>query len=135
MTKPNKKQSKRSPKPAKTGGCKKRGCKGWPVRGSTYCFAHDPGSQQKRNIARQRGGKTSTAPLVLDETFSLQTIPEVKDMLQRVTNASLRGEIDLNRARTAGYLASLIITCLKDYDLEKRMEAIEAKIEETTKRR
>ena len=56
-------------------------------------------------------------------------------MLQRVTNASLRGEIDLTRARTAGYLASLIITCLKDYDLEKRMEALEAKIEETTKRR
>ena len=135
MAKLSKKRSKSSPKPTKAGGCKKRGCKGWPVKGSTFCFAHDPGSQLKRTKARQRGGKTSSAPLVLDEEFSLQTIPDVKDMLQRVTNASLNGEIDLNRARTAGYLASLIITCLKDYDLEKRMEALEAKIEETTKRR
>jgi len=126
---------KRSPKPTKAGGCKKPGCKGWPVGGSAYCFAHDPGSQQMRIKARQRGGKTSTAPLVLDEEFSLQTIPEVKDMLERLTNATVRGEIDLNRARTAGYLASLIITCLKDYDLEIRMEALEKKIESLAQKR
>jgi hypothetical protein len=76
------------------------------------------------------GRRTSTAPNVFEnERFSLQTIPEVKDMLERVTNGTLNGEIDLGRARTAGYLASLILSCLKDYDLEKRMEAIEAKLE------
>jgi hypothetical protein len=48
--------------------------------------------------------------------------------LERVTNATLNGEIDLGRARTAGYLASLILSCLKDHDLEKRMESIEAKL-------
>jgi hypothetical protein len=66
----------------------------------------------------------------LDQTFELQSIPQVKDMLATVTNATLRGEIDLNRARTAGYLASLVLTCLKDYDLEKRMEELEKKLAE-----
>ena len=129
MAKMSKKQRKLSSKPGNTGGCKKRGCRAWPVKGSDYCFAHDPAKNKAREAARRQGGKTSTAPKVLDEDFSLQTIPEVKDMLQRITNATLRGEIDLSRARTAGYLASLIIVCLKDYDLEKRMEAIEAKLE------
>jgi hypothetical protein len=111
--------------------CKKRGCKAPPLKNGTYCFAHDPERQEERKKERSRGGKTSTAPKVFkNERFSLQTIPEVKDMLARVTNATLNGEIDLGRARTAGYLASLILSCLKDYDLEKRMEAIEAILED-----
>jgi len=135
MAKVIKKQSKRTTKSGNTGGCKKPGCKAWPIDGSDYCFAHDPTRQQERIEARRRGGKTSTSPKVLDENFSLQTIPEVKNMLQRVTNASLQGEIDLSRARTAGYLASLIIVCLKDYDLEKRMEELEKRLTEAENRR
>jgi hypothetical protein len=110
--------------------CKKRGCKAPPLKNGTYCFAHEPGRQEERRKERSQGGKSSTAPRVFDnERFSLQSIPEVKDMLERVTNATLNGEIDLGRARTSGYLASLILSCLKDYDLDKRMEAIEAKLE------
>jgi len=60
-----------------------------------------------------------------DADYKLNTITDVKKMLGEITNASLRGDIDINRARTAGYLASLIISCIKDYDLEKRMEKIE----------
>jgi hypothetical protein len=129
MKKTGKRRRKSSHKPGNTGGCKMRGCRAWAMKGSEYCFAHDPVRSRDRESARRQGGKTSTAPKVLHENFPLQTIPEVKDMLERVTNATLNGEIDLGRARTAGYLASLILSCLKDYDLEKRMEAIEAKLE------
>jgi hypothetical protein len=110
--------------------CKKKGCKAHRITGSDFCFAHDPKRAQTRKEEQKRGGKTRSAPKTLDQTFALQTIPQVKDMLERVTNASLRGDIDLSRARTAGYLASLILTCLKDYDLEKRMEELEKKLAE-----
>jgi hypothetical protein len=110
--------------------CRKRGCKAPPLKNGIFYFAHDPGRQEERRKERSRGGKTSTAPKIFkNERFSLQTIPEVKDMLTRLANAALNGEIDLGRARTAGYLASLILSCLKDYDPEKRMEAIEAMLE------
>lgn len=115
----------------KTRKCGKKGCKAYPLRGGKYCFAHDPDRQQIRRAEQSRGGKASTAPKTLDnEKFPLQSIPQVKDMLERVTNAVLNGEIDINRARVGGYLASLILGCLKDYDLEKRMEALEKKIME-----
>lgn len=129
MAKETKKQPRRSRKSGKTGGCKKRGCKGWRVGGSVYCFAHDPKLALERKEARQRGGKSSTAPKTLDKgDYPLQTIPEVQDMLQRVTNAVITGGIDMNRARVAGYLASLILSCLKDHDLERRIEALEKTI-------
>ena len=74
------------------------------------------------------------APKVLPNAgFKLDTITEVKQMLGEITNATLRGDIDLNRARTAGYLASLIISCIKDYDLEKRMEKIEELLDKRDK--
>lgn len=129
MARVTKKQPKRSPKSSRTGGCKKRGCKGWRVGGSVYCFAHDPKLALERREARQRGGKSSTAPKTLDKgDYPLQTIPEVQVMLERITNAVITGEIDINRARVAGYLASLILSCLKDHDLEKRIEALEKTI-------
>jgi hypothetical protein len=122
MTKPTKK-------------CKVKDCKANPLKDSAYCYQHDPAKAKERTAARKQGGKTRSAPKVLDETYSLQTIPQVKDMLERVANASLRGEIDLNRARTAGYLASLILACLKDYDLEKRMDELEEKLSQVENRK
>jgi hypothetical protein len=115
--------------------CIVRGCRANHLKDSSYCYQHDPAKAEERTKARKLGGKTRSAPKVLDETYSLQTIPQVKDMLERVANASLRGEIDLSRARTAGYLASLILTCLKDYDLEKRMDELEQKLAEVDNRK
>jgi hypothetical protein len=115
--------------------CEKSGCKAFKIGGSKFCFAHDPNRAKDRREEQKRGGKTRSAPKIIHETYSLQTIPQVKDMLERVTNASLRGEIDLSRARTAGYLASLILTCLKDYDLEKRMDELEEKLAQVDNRK
>ena len=115
--------------------CRVKGCKAHPGDGSAYCYQHDPAKAKERTEARKRGGQSRSAPKTLNQTFELQTIPQVKDMLATVTNASLRGEIDLNRARTAGYLASLILACLKDYDLEKRMEELEKKLLEIENRK
>jgi hypothetical protein len=115
--------------------CKVKGCRANPGSVSGYCYHHDPAKKEERLEARKRGGKTRSAPKIIHETYSLQTIPQVKDMLERVANASLRGEIDLSRARTAGYLASLILTCLKDYDLEKRMDELEKKLAEVENRK
>lgn len=114
--------------------CQKRGCKAFRLSNSKYCMAHDPKRAKIRKEEQSRGGKTRTAPKALDEAFELQTIPQVKNMLERIANASLQGKIDLGRARTVGYLASLILTCLKDYDLEKRMEELERKLEEVGNR-
>jgi hypothetical protein len=114
--------------------CDKQGCKAFKIKGSEFCFAHDPKRARDRREEQQRGGKTRSAPKILDEAFSLQSITQVKDMLEKVTNASIQGKIDLSRARTAGYLASLILACLKDYDLEKRMEDLEKRLEEMKSR-
>ena len=106
--------------------CRKRDCKAHPLKNGDYCFAHDPARQAERKAEQSRGGKSSMAPKTMpDADYKLNTITDVKKMLGEITNASLRGDIDINRARTAGYLASLIISCIKDYDLEKRMEKIE----------
>lgn len=115
--------------------CRKKGCKAFPIKSSDYCFAHDHNRQAERLAECSRGGKTSMAPKTFSNAnFKFNAIPDVKKMLGQTTNAVLNGEIDISRERTAGYLASLIIMCLKDHDLEKRMEAIEQKLAEMGKR-
>ncbi|MCP4583669.1 MAG: hypothetical protein GY839_18825 [candidate division Zixibacteria bacterium] len=106
--------------------CKTKGCKAHPLRNGDHCYQHDPERTQERQKARSQGGKTTMTPKTLaNAKYKLDTITEVKKMLGDITNASLRGDIDISRTQTAGYLASLIISCIKDHDLEKRMEQIE----------
>jgi len=70
------------------------------------------------------------APKTLKKAnFELETIPDVKQMLREVINASLRGDLDISWAKAAMYGASIAITCIRDHDLEKRMEKLEKLIE------
>ena len=106
--------------------CKSRGCKAHPLKDGKYCYQHDPKHVKERTAARARGGRTSMAPKTMaNANYKLEAIPDVKTMLGDVTNAVLKGSIDINRAKAAMYGASILISCIKDYDLEKRMEKIE----------
>ena len=106
--------------------CKKKGCKAHPLKSGKFCFSHDPKRKKDYLKASARGGKTSMAPKTMaNANYKLKSIPDVKTMLGDVTNDVLNGSIDINRAKAAMYGASILISCIKDYDLEKRMEKIE----------
>ncbi len=106
--------------------CKIKGCKAHPLKDGKHCYQHDPKNVKERALARARGGRTSMAPKTMTKAdYKLESIPDVKTMLGDVTNAVLNGSIDINRAKAAMYGASILISCIKDYDLEKRMEKIE----------
>ena len=109
--------------------CEHKGCKAHVLKNSAYCYHHDPKNKKERIKARIRGGLTRSAPKVLsDASYKLKAVSEVKTMLGDVTNAVLTGSIDINRARAAMYGASIIITCIKEDDFEKRLKALEDQV-------
>ena len=57
-----------------------------------------------------------------------KTIGDVSQFLGRTLNELKRGEIDINEARARGYLCNVLLSALKDSELEKRIEEIEKKL-------
>ncbi len=102
-----------------------RRCQAPVVKGSDFCFAHEPSLAQKRAEWRRAGGKKSGKQAVLAEAAAIRTPAEVKDLLGRTVEGLQRGDIDARTANAVGYLCNLLLKAIKETDLAERLEKLE----------
>ena len=61
----------------------------------------------------------------------LETIGDVSHFLAKVINRVNRGEIESNTAGRLGYLANILISALKESELEDRVKKLETLLEKS----
>ena len=109
----------------------KRGlpCKGWAVSGSDFCFVHDPSLAKERAAARSKGGRARHGRRIgqtgAGDPVILGDVGAVVRLLERVINDALSLENSLQRARTVGSLAGVVLKGLEVGELEDRVSALE----------
>lgn len=118
-----------------TAGCKgttKYGkpCGGFAVRGSAYCYIHDPAKAAERAKARQKGGRarhgrTGIEPSEQEQIDEL-TSENVLKVLTIAVNDCLKLERSLARSRTLASIAATAIKAIEATELEARIAALEA---------
>ncbi len=107
-------------------------CGAYALRGSAYCFSHDPASAAQRAESRSRGGKarhgrTLTRPAESAPAV-LQTPGDMLAVLEGELNAVLGLETSLHRARTVAALVGVALKTLELNELAalaERMAALE----------
>ena len=108
-------------------------CQAYAVAGSDYCFHHDPARAKQRQEARSKGGHARhgrhIGPVGHSDPVALDTMADVATLLNHVINDTLQLENSLQRARTIGYLAGLILKALEMSTLEQRVAAVEHTLE------
>ncbi len=105
-----------------------RPCSGYAVRGSNFCFTHDPAHAQSRREAHQRGGRhrrrgSPPAPFPDVDARTAEGLSQFLDRLLRET-WSLENSVD--RTRALAYLARVQRDLLQTKLLESRIAALEA---------
>jgi hypothetical protein len=104
-------------------------CKAYAVRGSFYCFIHDPELQEEREAARIKGGKERSrkaAVLPADTPDRpLTTTADITRLMADTINRVLRGEIDPRIANSVGCLVNCM-TKVQQQDVERRLEKLES---------
>ena len=104
-------------------------CNAYAVAGSAYCYHHDPERADERRLARRRGGfhrhGRRIGSVGQSPTVSLDTMVDVARLLQGTINDALQLENSLQRARTIGYLAALLIKALDIAVFEERIAQLE----------
>lgn len=105
-------------------------CAAPALRGSAWCFQHDPARAVERLAARSRGGRArhgrnlgTTAEQA--EPLQVRTTADIVALLESEI-ATVRGlERSLNRARVVGYLALAALKAHEQNELADRVAAIE----------
>jgi hypothetical protein len=108
-------------------------CSAYAVADSDYCFHHDPACGAQRHAARSKGGRARhgrhIGPVGQAPPVTLETMADVAVLLRRTINQTLQLENSLQRARTIGYLAGLVLKALEMSTLEERVAALETAFE------
>lgn len=113
-------------------------CQAQAIKGSAFCFTHDPASGAARAKARKRGGERRRVPHAGNpETIpaSVRTIDDVLKVLDYALAESMPLENSIQRGRLIVAIASAFIEAIKTGELESRLAAIESalKAREATK--
>ena len=103
-------------------------CRAKAMKGSNYCFTHNPDTQTEKHLAVVKGGLNSKRVKLDLEPLSIKTPQEVSMLLEDTINKVRSGEIPPNIANTIGYLAGHALKSLEMTDLKDKVTELEAVI-------
>lgn len=110
-------------------------CANRALRGSRFCFFHDPDSSIKRRVAQQNGGKVGKRTLSImtrsDREYDITSSEDIKQILQLVLNEILRGEREPREAYAVGYLVDIASRTVAFAERIARLERL-VQVEHTT---
>lgn len=110
-------------------------CNANAMRDREFCFTHNPETKEAKKEAVTRGGKSPKKNYNPLPPIEMKSVSGVAEMLNRVANAVMAGEIDLRVANCLGYLSGHLSKALEVSDIEKRVEEIEKQLEEKNKKK
>lgn len=103
-------------------------CRMAPLRGSVYCFNHDPAKRQAQAQARRAGGLARHTPHAGNlETIpaDVQTIDQARGILNYALQELLVMDNGIARARALIALFDSFVKAFEIGELEKRIAALE----------
>jgi len=101
-------------------------CQARAMKGSDYCFTHNPDTQIEKHLAVVKGGLASKKVKLDLKPLSIKSPQEVGRLLEDTINGVRSGEIPPNIANTIGYLAGHALKALEASNLDQRVEMVES---------
>ena len=98
-------------------------CQAFPIRGSEYCFTHDPVVSEARQSARRLGGQRGRRSV--PDRVPIRSVEDVRLVLEATFADTLRLANSVKRNRAIGYLSSVMLKVLELSALEARVQMLE----------
>jgi hypothetical protein len=108
-------------------------CQAQAIKGSKFCFIHDPASGHARALARKQGGKRRRVLHAGDPEAipaQIRTIDDVLKVLDYALAEAMPLENSIQRGRLIVAIADAFVEVIKIGELESRLAAIESALKE-----
>ncbi len=105
-------------------------CKMRALKGSRYCFNHDPAAAAQRAAARKAGGQARHTPHAGDPSIvpeQIENIQDARKILDYVKNELLVADNSIARNRALLALFDSFLRSMEIGELEQRIAALEAR--------
>ena len=103
------------------------------MKGSVFCFQHNPDVMAERTAARSRGGKARHGRRVGAADWGVNVDLNARVMLQEAQNVAMALEPSVSKARVLGYLAGQTVRVREFEEIEQRVSELEKRIAEGVK--
>ncbi len=99
-----------------------------PLRGSEWCWNHDPALADVRARARRKGGMSGrrARPSPLAGSVEIRTPEDALNLLTHAANETLELDNSVSRNRALAYIADRALRGVEVAELEERIRALEA---------
>ena len=107
-------------------------CRAAPLKDGDYCLMHSPEHAEDMAEARRLGGLRRRREVAVSGAFDfvgLQTVGDIRRLLEVAVLDTLGLENSISRARTLAYLATTAIKLLEVGELEQRLASLEAAVQ------
>jgi hypothetical protein len=110
-------------------------CNANPIKGSEYCFSHDPDKKEDKKKAVIKGGKNRRTIAEYGKTMKLETAKDIKKLIGETINLVWTGQMPANQpANSIGFLARVFLDANEQSDMEERIKNLEDTVENYNKK-
>ena len=105
-------------------------CKAKAIKGSDYCFSHNPDFIEQKIEAVTKGGLNRRSIDIYGEELNLETARDIKKLISKTINLIWTGKMQTSSpANSIGFLARVFLDAQERSDIEIRIEELEKKLE------
>lgn len=97
---------------------------------SKFCFRHNPETEVERNIAVLKGGYALKSPGEPLPPVKLKSIEDIAGLIEDTINRIRTEPLSHHQANSIGYLSGILLKSFEAGEYERRLEALEQKINE-----
>lgn len=104
----------------------KEQCNSFTLKGSNYCFSHDPKNKEEKQKAVVKGGKALKKVKLNLPVVPIRTPDDVISVLEETINLVRSGELPVsNPANTIGFLCSHLLKAYEMTSISDKLETID----------
>jgi len=101
-------------------------CQAIAIKESSYCFSHNPDTQEEKHLAVVQGGMARKSSEVNFPAVELKTPQQVVNLLAETINQVRGGLVPPQIANTVGFLAGHMLKAMEVANLDQRLELVES---------
>jgi len=104
-------------------------CEAFAMKGSDYCWFHDPVRLQERIEACKKGGRAGMRKILPQSNVKINSLKDIVRLLESTINDVRTGRVDVRIANSVAYLSGVLRQVMEQEFLEKRLDSLEKHVD------